>query len=128
MTLFDQVGDLKDQEDSDQRHTGQRNQEANDALRQCEFGLGQLLVTVLVDQFITLVDFVEQIVVGLQLKEEVNQVGNEEDDGGGPRDLQHFTADLIDAEIEVCPAIQGVVVDSRKNQAHCNEGQQPVGQ
>lgn len=80
MTLFDHVGDLKNQEDSDQRDTSEGNQKANDAFGQGELWLGQFLVSILVNEFVVFEDLVEQIVVRLELEEKVNKISDEEDD------------------------------------------------
>lgn len=95
MSLLDDIVDLIDQSNSDDRHEGNRYGQRDAALCERQPMLSGLFVTVVVALLVVVKDGVVDAVVGARLEEDVDEVGNDQEDGGAAGDVNCFGEELV---------------------------------
>ena len=111
--------DLLDQEHGNQRYDGNCKGQSNNAFREGQFLLCEIVVSVCVLMLIDFIDLCEQSIVRFCLVEHEDQVSDEENDGRGSRDLEGGSREIGDAGV----IGEGVGEDSGDDEAHWDRSQ-----
>jgi len=111
--------DLLDQEHGNQRYDGNCKGQSNNAFRECQLLFREIIVSVRILMLIDFIDLCEQSIVRFCLVEHEDQVCDEENDCGGPRDLEGGSGEIDDASV----VGKGVGEDSRDDEAHWDRSQ-----
>ena len=119
MSFFDQIIDLAHKENSDQGNAGQANNNGDETLGESQLRLFEILVSVGIFVLIGFEDVVVETIMRLGLEEDVDQIPAEQDNSHSARNRERFAWNLLCREVG--PAVESIVVDSRKYKTHYDD-------
>lgn len=124
MAVLNDVVDLLDQADSDDGDKGNRYCESQHALGKGELLLLGILVLVLILSDVLFKDGIIDTLMGTNLEEDVDGVGNNEENSCDTRDLKDFRIDLFKCRVSsVC---DGKVKSGRDDQTKATTSCQQI--
>lgn len=95
VSLANDVMNLLNKEDSDERNTSKRDDDGKHTLEKCELLLGNIAMTIVVHLLILGKDLIEDRMCAESRIEDVDDEGDHENDGGSVRDAKRVMVKLF---------------------------------